>query len=284
MAEWPLTLPAPQKKISITPSDTRVGRRLQSGRTEYRQFGDGQPDQAKVLFRLTWAQWETFKHFYDRTLNLGLNWFTANWLTTLGYTDHGAKILGYPREIARQGYYVDVMCTMLIQKTDWIIGEDTSWPCAADGGTPVEDIPGYIYGGQHSGDYYQDCDEYTPNTNTWASKTDLPLPARCHLSASTIGSSGYIYGGQGGTRQECDEYTPDVWSSQTSMPSPGRYGLAASTIDSSGYIFGGYFTYRDCDEYTPDVWVSKTDMPTPGRGYLAASTIGSSICIYGGFG
>ena len=136
MATWPAGLPAPQKKISITPGDTRIERRLQSGRTEFRRFGDGKPDQVKVLIRLMWAQWDTLKEFYERDLNLGLNWFSASWLAGLGYSEHKAKILGYPREVARQGYYVDIVCTLMVQKTVWIIGEDTAWPCAATGCEP----------------------------------------------------------------------------------------------------------------------------------------------------
>ena len=61
----------------------------------------------------------------------------------------------------------------------------------------------------------------------------MPTPARWGLAASTIGSSGYIYGGNGTgdiNLQDCDEYTPDTWVSKSDMPSPARWGLAASTI------------------------------------------------------
>ena len=280
MATWPITLPAPQKSISITPSDTRKERKLQSGRLEYRRLGDGKPDQAKMLFRLTWAEWDIFKEFYAYDLNLGINWFSADWLADLGYDIHKAKILGYPREVVLQSYYVDVLCDLLIQKTGWIVGEDAEWPCETTGGGEPPPPPterGYIYGGYFTGDI-QDCDQYTPDT--WVSKTDIPVPARDAMAASTIGSSGYIYGGYFTSNlQDCDQYTPDTWVSKTNMPAPGRYGLAASTIGSSGYIYGGH-TYgpgdiQDCDQYTPDTWVSKTDIPVPARRYLAASTITS---------
>lgn len=286
MAIWPSTLPAPQKKLSITPGDTRTGRRLQSGRTEFRRFGNGKPDQLKVLFRLLWAEWDIFKEFHTQDLNLSLNWFSADWLATLGYSAHKAKILGYPREVARQGYYVDIVCMLLIQKTAWIIGEDTEWPCATTGGAPLPPGEyGYIYGG-FNGSYIQDCDQYTPNV--WVSKTDMLLPVRAYLAASTIGSSGYIYGGHDGSNylQDCDKYTPDTWTVKSNILSPARAYLAASTIGSSGYIYGGRDAsdnyLQDCDQYTPDVWVSKSDMPSPGRGFFAASTIGSSGYVYGG--
>ncbi len=283
MATWPAGLPAPQKKISITPGDTRVERKLQSGRTEFRRFGDGKPDQAKVLFRLLWAQWETFKTFYEYDLNLGLNWFSASWLATLGYDVHKAKILGYPREVARQGYYVDVVCMLMVQKTAWIIGEDTEWPCATTGAEPPPpDENGYIYGGTHgTSTYLRDCQEYTPDT--WTTKSDMPTPGRALLAASTIGSSGYVYGGYSGAAvlQDCDGYVPDTWTIKTNMPAPARYGFGASTIGDSGYVYGGQGAFYDCDQYIPDAWGSKTNIPSAQR-YHAASTIGSSGYIYGG--
>ena len=284
MASWPSTLPAPQKNIIIIPGDTRKERRLQSGRYEFRRIGNGKPDQAKVPFHFTWAEWDIFKGFYAHELNFGINFFSADWITSLGYATHKAKILGYPREIARQNYYVDIFCNLLIQKTDWIISEDSEWPCEPSGIEPEPLLNcGYAYGG-----YTQDCDKFDSSLNTWINKTDMPLPARSFLAASTINNLGYVYGGDGGSYlRDCDKYDPlDVWASRTDMPTPVRSVLAASTISNSGYVYGGTSApnvrLQDCDEYTPDTWVSKTDMPTPGRYLLAASTIGNAGYIYGG--
>ena len=101
---------------------------------------------------------------------------------------------------------------------------NTGW---RDEGLPDES--GYVYGGYDGTNRLQDCDQYTPDT--WTSKSSMPSPARNALAASTIGSSGYVYGGYGiSSLQDCDEYTPDTWVSKSSMPSPTRYGLIASTI------------------------------------------------------
>jgi len=146
-------------------------------------------------------------------------------------------------------------------------------------------VAGYVFGGT-DGSVLQDTDEYIPDT--WTNKTDMPTPARSDLAASTIGSSGYIYGGNSSPTwlADTDEYTPDSWASKTDMPVPARGRLASSTISSSGYVYGGVGAalYQDTDEYTPDSWANKTDMPTPARYYLAASTIGGSSYIYGGYG
>lgn len=289
MASWPSTLPAPQKSISITPGDTRKERKLQSGRIEFRRLGDGKPDQTRVPFRLTWAQWDIFKEFHAHELNLGINWFSADWLVDLGYDAHKARILGYPREVARQSYYVDVLCNLIIQKTTWIVGEDTEWPCESTGVPP--EICGYIYVGKDSTITLQDCDQYIPDT--WTSQADAPLPARWLLAASTVSGRGYIYGGAllnaNSVLYDCDEYVPDSWTSKTNMPAPNRRSLAASTIGSSGYVYGGHKykvgDFSDCDQYTPDVWVSKTNIPAPARYDLAAFTISEvGGHIVGGFG
>ena len=163
-------------------------------------------------------------------------------------------------------------------------------PTPSTPSTPEEPVTsaGYIYGGYAGGaSRLRITDEYVPNA--WTNKTDMPLPNREQLAASTIGSSGYAYGGKdgGSVLQDCDEYTPDSWANKTDLPTPVRYTFAASTIGSSGYVYGGYSgsaTLQDCDEYTPDTWANKADMPTPARYSFTASTIGSSGYVYGGYG
>lgn len=128
MATYPTTLPAPQKSISITLGDTCVRRDTLSGRQEIRRMGSGAPDIARLSLRLTWDEWVVFKEFYTRDLNLGLNWFSADWLTTLGYTAHKARLTEFPRERARQKQYVDVSLSLVIQLTTDITTTDSSWP------------------------------------------------------------------------------------------------------------------------------------------------------------
>jgi hypothetical protein len=128
MAVYPSTLPMPQKGISITPGNTNVIRETISGRKEIRRMGSGAPDKATVTFRFTWNEWATFKTFFDSTLNLGLNWFSADWIPSLGYSDHKARILGYPKVRATQKYFVDVSATLIIQVNADITTTDTQWP------------------------------------------------------------------------------------------------------------------------------------------------------------
>ena len=146
---------------------------------------------------------------------------------------------------------------------------------------------GYVYGGDLLN---QDCDEFTVGSNSWANKTNMPLPYRSSLAASSIGAKSYIYGGLGGSYSaDCDEYAPfgDSWASKSDMPSPARRSLSASTIGTSGYLYAGLqagnIRIADCDQFTPDSnsWASKTDVPTS-RSRMAASTIGSKGYVYAG--
>jgi hypothetical protein len=141
----------------------------------------------------------------------------------------------------------------------------------------------YIYGGATSLPRRQDTDEYSADSDSWASKTDMPPPARSYLAATTILNKGYICGGisDSGTLQDTEEYDPDVWTSKSNMNSPARAGHAFIAIIDSGYSFGSSEITGDTSEYRPDVWLEKTDM-TVGREDLAASEIYNKGYIYGG--
>lgn len=149
------------------------------------------------------------------------------------------------------------------------------------------DGSGYIYGGYLSGTRFQDCDEYTPDT--WTSKTDMPLPVRSNLSASTINDKGYVYSGQQTSLlelQDCDEYSPDTWASKTNMPAPERAYTVGNTLGSSGYVYSGEAlttALQDNDQYTPDTWVSKANIFIPARSFASGCTINTNIYIFSGY-
>lgn len=154
--------------------------------------------------------------------------------------------------------------------------------------TAVVTGDGFLYGGS-DGSALADCEQYAPDTNAWANKTDNAV-AIYQAAASTISGKGYAYGGNGPTLR-CDEYdaTGDAWTNKTNMPANARDTLAASTIGIKGYAYCGYagvvwgYT-QDCDEFDAagNSWASKTDSPAPGRRYLAGSTISEKGYVYGG--
>lgn len=150
----------------------------------------------------------------------------------------------------------------------------------------------YVFGGQDDageiGNMLRDTDEYD-TSDSWTSKTDTPAPGRYGLSASTILSAGYIFGGSisGATYlQDTDKYDPDAWTSQSDMPSPGRERFAATTVSNKIYAFAGIASgptfLTDTDEYDPDSWTSKSSVYSPGRGACGGGHVGSKGYLCGG--
>lgn len=131
---WPATLPAPQRSgLTIKPNpDVRV-REAQSGRKELRRFGAGKPDTLTCTLRLFSRhpqhgdQVAAFKYFWQRDLNFGLNWISADWLPLLGYTSHYCRIVGYSPRRSMGSLYTDHDVKFALQKTTgaWA---DTTWP------------------------------------------------------------------------------------------------------------------------------------------------------------
>lgn len=95
--QWPADVPAPETdSIRITPGITVVRRRCGKGRVECRRFGDGAPDRVACQLVLEEAdEWPAFLAWYTEDLRHGTLWFTADWLSVHGWTDHGARCVGY---------------------------------------------------------------------------------------------------------------------------------------------------------------------------------------------
>lgn len=134
MAIWPDNLPGPCRTISIQAGNNTVVRKLQSGRREVRRFGAAAPDRATVQFRLFNEDVAAFEYFFDRQTNLGANWFSAPWLPALGYDDHRARILGYPKRKAKGTRFSDYSVNLLIAETAYV-PEDVFWLSAGTGGS-----------------------------------------------------------------------------------------------------------------------------------------------------
>ncbi len=129
MQTWPSTLPAPENTVKIEAGSTLRSRKLESGRREVRRFGDGAPDRATVLFKFKADEFDEFVTFFEEDLNLGVNWFSAAWLSSvLGYSDHGARCLGYHQVKAKEPEETQIAVTLIMQKTGWISVADTDWP------------------------------------------------------------------------------------------------------------------------------------------------------------
>lgn len=125
---WPTNIPAPQREsLSLNFGTNALLRRNNSGRVEARRFGAGAEDTASCIIRCRGDEIARFQYFYEVTLNLGLNWFTAPWVTGLGYPGYGARITGYPQKSASNDGHMDfsVNIQFRLLADCW---PETSWP------------------------------------------------------------------------------------------------------------------------------------------------------------
>ena len=120
MIEWPDTLPSPLiAEFSLTPKENVLRRQLQSGRSpETRRFGAGTGDMCPGKLTLSSSGFETFKYFYEHTLNMGIEWFFADWIEKIGLTseDYIVKIVGYPAYNTSDNITIYVSITLYICK------------------------------------------------------------------------------------------------------------------------------------------------------------------------
>lgn len=140
-------------------------------------------------------------------------------------------------------------------------------------------------------------EEFTPQTNTWSSRTSLPVP-RWKAASISDGESIYVIGG-GPTGNQCqpsrivEKYNPQTnqWDTKASMPT-ARWGGAATIINGDIYVIGGSSLcphisvqpLSTVEVYSPisDSWSSKSPMPTA-RWDLAVSIVNQKIYAVGGW-
>lgn len=141
---WPETLPPIERgDLSVTPLSNSVRTKKLSGRTEVRTYGSGAWAKGVGTLRLPNDLVATLQSFYARTCNMGLNWFTADWLSTMGYTSHVARFVNYPRRKGKGVFKSDFSVRLLIAPAT-AVWDDTEWPSAGPG-EPGSDVPDLDY-------------------------------------------------------------------------------------------------------------------------------------------
>ena len=139
-------------------------------------------------------------------------------------------------------------------------------------------------------------EEFTPLSNKWVAKKDMPT-RRSDLSMTTaITNKIYAMGGYDqGPLNTVEEYDPldDNWTARTPMPTARfLFGTALGTKDGKIYAIGGWGTKAqggvldaaECYDPLHDSWKILSPMPTP-RGELAvAASTNGKIYAIGGIG
>jgi N-acetylneuraminic acid mutarotase len=132
-------------------------------------------------------------------------------------------------------------------------------------------------------------EEYDPATDSWVSKTDLPIAIAWH-STSAVDGKVYVIGGsiQDDLLENVLEYDPatDTWTEKGPMPAP-RTMHSTSVVNGKIYAIGGLDEQANVldmnAEYDPatDTWTAKAQMPTP-RLVMSTSVVDGIIYAIGG--
>lgn len=241
MATWHNDLPDPSRSISVTAGSNLSKKKWQSGRTENRRFGAGAPDRVKMQIRLKTEQVRTFESWYNRDLNLGINWFTADWLAGLGYTTHSARIVEYPKLKGQSPLHADYILSLAVQETAYVPA-DTAW---LTGRTGVPPAPGYI---EASGGTITELYGYRIHTFTEGGTflvNSMPENAEidvCLVAGGGTGGAGSLSGGGGAGGMLQFGFTPEVgaYPIVIGAGATGDYSLNGDDSTAFGQIaFGG---------------------------------------------
>ncbi len=97
--------------------------------------------------------------------------------------------------------------------------------------------------------------EWNKNSNIWIRKSDFPGPSRGGMAGFSIGTKGYVFGGQeyGNFYTDLWEWDSqtDTWTEKANKSGEGREYASAFSIGNKGYIVGGY---TDLSTSIPELW------------------------------
>jgi len=144
--------------------------------------------------------------------------------------------------------------------------------------------------------------QYNFTTNNWSTADDFPAYYLNGAAYFTVGSKGYVVGGQRQTTSypninETWEFNPSAsnqWTQKADFPGVGRLNSEGFTIDNKGYIVAGKTDlpapyddvyHKALFEYNPanDTWAIKSAFPGDGREYSKSFVINGKAYVGGGY-
>ncbi|MDB5119040.1 MAG: type sorting protein [Sphingobacteriales bacterium] len=146
---------------------------------------------------------------------------------------------------------------------------------------------GYLYDvSDASLTYYTDLWEYTPKSDCWTRKTDVPLTGNDiseGISGVVFGLGKYGYFKSGGSSQDFWQFNPasNQWIKKADFPGVGRTNAVGFAVGDKGYIgtgrrYGanGSEFLKDFWEYNPesDQWLQQADFSVSTNGAFGAGT------------
>jgi alpha-tubulin suppressor-like RCC1 family protein len=127
--------------------------------------------------------------------------------------------------------------------------------------------------------------EWNKNSDTWIRRADFPGLRRGGMAGFSIGTKGYVFGGQeyGGFYTDLWEWDQptDTWTQKSSKGGVGRESPSAFSIGNKGYIVGGYDGFSNTiselwewDQST-NSWIQRATCPSGKREWGVAFSIGT---------
>lgn len=148
----------------------------------------------------------------------------------------------------------------------------------------------YVAGGSTEAGITNTLYAYDPETNTWATKTPMPIGRYVGVGAVVNGIlyvvGGNVSGGTAATSTFAYDPITDTWSTKAPM-NISRGWLTAAVVNNRIYAIGGGTAATNwgtaTEEYDPltDTWTVLADMPT-GRQAFGAAEVNGTIHAIGG--
>lgn len=92
---WPSSIPDPETPVDIDFNGAVIGNDAgQRGQVTGRRLFTENIQETTIRLLLTTTEFQALETFYTTPLNCGNNYFTAPWLSIIGYNYHRAKIVG----------------------------------------------------------------------------------------------------------------------------------------------------------------------------------------------
>jgi N-acetylneuraminic acid mutarotase len=190
----------------------------------------------------------------------------------------------------------DLSVPTLAAATTIALVQESAWATKAPMPTPrtihvAAAVSGKLYA--TGGGYNLTVEEYNPATDSWATRTSMPGPARNQFAGGVVNAKIYVVGGVtlgGAALSTVQEYDPatDTWTAKAGMPTP-RWGLGVAVVNNELYAIGGTngFTFTPIiEKYSPvsDTWatIAGSEMPTP-RQDFAVAVLDGKIFTMGGY-
>jgi N-acetylneuraminic acid mutarotase len=216
-------------------------------------------------------------------------WISRAPLPRPRYNNRAALLNGVIYSIGGHDRETDTVLAYNVATNTWSSRQPLPSPREAVNGVSVIGGRLYVTGGSSpGGPMSKSLFVYSPGTNTWTRKADMPEAGGCGAQG-VIGGMLYVYSACTGTRLLRYDPATNRWSTLSPPPTSHDFG-GSGVIAGKLYLVGGqhveagwYTPHAQLDIYDPatDAWTPGA--PMPGRAmYVASAGMNGQLFVAGG--